>query len=43
MKSDKEWQYCGICYTKGFGSYPFGYCRECWVKAGSPKPMKAKI
>jgi len=43
MKPNEEWDYCGKCYTIGFGTYPFGYCRECWVKAGRPKAMKASI
>tara|TARA_X000001382_G_scaffold28941_2_gene18448 strand:+ start:16510 stop:16653 length:144 start_codon:yes stop_codon:yes gene_type:complete len=35
-------KYCGQCYTADIGTYPFGFCHECWVKAGSPKTMKMK-
>ena len=38
--SKGHWEYCGKCYTSGFGTYPFGYCKECWIKAGCPKAMK---
>lgn len=30
--------YCGKCYTSG-EFYPFGFCKECWIKAGKPAAM----
>ena len=27
--------YCGVCYTSK-QSNPYGYCNECWLKAGKP-------
>ena len=30
--------YCGDCYY-GNKIYPFGFCKECWIKAGKPKGM----
>jgi len=30
--------YCGDCYY-GDDIYPFGFCKECWIKAGKPKGM----
>jgi len=35
MKPDT---YCSKCYTND-ETYPFGFCRECWIKAGKPKRM----
>ena len=31
-------QYCGNCYY-GDEHYPFGFCKECWIKAGKPEAM----
>tara|TARA_R110001592_G_scaffold224032_2_gene479606 strand:+ start:44721 stop:44879 length:159 start_codon:yes stop_codon:yes gene_type:complete len=33
--------YCGDCYH-GDETYPFGFCKECWIKAGSPKGMNGE-
>ncbi len=30
--------YCGKCYIF-INEYPFGFCKECWIKAGKPLPM----
>lgn len=30
--------YCGACYN-GEKIYPFGFCKECWIKAGKPNRM----
>ena len=40
-KKEVHWEYCGICYYFKH-PYPFGYCKECWIKAGCPKPMKSE-
>ena len=34
--------YCGRCYlaaSRNLG-YPFGLCKSCWVKQGSPKAVE---
>lgn len=31
-------KYCTACYTSE-KLYPFGFCKECWIKHGSPQPM----
>ena len=31
-------QYCGRCYSTQ-KTYPFGFCKKCWIKAGKPKRM----
>ena len=39
-----DWTYYSCCYDpEYFGSTeaPFGFCYECWVKAGKPQPMDA--
>ena len=35
-------KYCGDCYY-GEDIYPFGYCNECWIKAGKPQPMDRRV
>lgn len=30
--------YCSKCYTDK-KTYPFGFCKECWIKHGRPKRM----
>tara|TARA_Y100000592_G_scaffold100737_1_gene182388 strand:+ start:2378 stop:2497 length:120 start_codon:yes stop_codon:yes gene_type:complete len=34
-----DFVYCGWCYSTE-GTYPFGFCYECWVKHGKPEAMK---
>lgn len=34
-------EYCGKCYY-GDITYAFGYCKECWIKAGKPTGMDGK-
>lgn len=39
-----NWKYYSCCYDPElFGSTeaPFGFCYNCWVKAGRPQPMDA--
>jgi len=31
-------KYCGRCYSSDL-TYPFGFCKKCWIKAGKPKRM----
>ena len=32
--------YCTRCYITE-NKYPFGFCKKCWVKHGSPPPMRS--
>ena len=31
--------FCGHCYSTE-GTYPFGFCYDCWVKHDKPEAMK---
>jgi len=37
--SANDYSYCGKCYCFQ-NNYPFGFCKECWIKAGKPKPVR---
>ena len=34
----KEFIYRGCCYNTD-ANYPFGFCKECWIKHGKPEAM----
>ena len=39
-----DWKYYSCCYDPELFETtpaPFGFCYECWVKAGKPQPMDA--
>ena len=33
-----KWVYLGCCYTVE-KTYPFGFCRKCWIKNGKPRAV----
>ena len=38
-KRKHDFKYCGKCFTDE-EVYPFGVCKECWLKEGKPKEVK---
>tara|TARA_R100001129_G_C5260309_1_gene230917 strand:- start:537 stop:683 length:147 start_codon:yes stop_codon:yes gene_type:complete len=39
-KKETEFRYFGCCYMADI-AFPFGFCKECWIKAGKPMEVKA--
>lgn len=33
--------YCTACYTSNI-IYPFGFCKKCWIREGSPVGMDGR-
>lgn len=35
---NRKWTYENCCYFSEL-IYPFGFCKDCWIKAGKPIAM----